>query len=375
MKVFLTRKQLKPVHLVIAGALFIGIISCSKDDDDAAATSPTYSVGGTVSGLSGTVVLQNNEGNDLSITENGSFTFTTALADKAEYKVSVKTQPSNAVCSISSGTGTISAANVTNVAVVCSTSSYKVGGTLSGLSGTVVLQNNAADNLTLTASGSFQFTTAVASGAAYVVTVLTQPSGQSCTVTSGSGTISSADVSSVSVTCAETVKKIFVTAVNRNGNLGGISGADAICASDANKPSGGSTYKAMVVDGSTRVACTSNNCATSGTSEHVNWVLLPSTRYVRASDSQDIGTTTSNGVFTSLTGSYAATGGNSGANRLWTGFDGNWVADNTRDCSNWSVSDTTQGRHARRDVTTSQAIAYSWQNCSDTDNALVCVEQ
>ena len=40
----------------------------------------TYSVGGTVSGLSGTVVLQDNGGDNLSVGANGSFTFATPLA-------------------------------------------------------------------------------------------------------------------------------------------------------------------------------------------------------------------------------------------------------------------------------------------------------
>ena len=37
----------------------------------------TYSVGGTVSGLSGTVVLQDNGSDNLSVSANGSFTFAT----------------------------------------------------------------------------------------------------------------------------------------------------------------------------------------------------------------------------------------------------------------------------------------------------------
>ena len=43
------------------------------------------------------------------------------------------------------------------------------------------------------ANGSFTFATALAAGAAYSVTVKTNPSGQSCTVSSGSGTVGSAE--------------------------------------------------------------------------------------------------------------------------------------------------------------------------------------
>jgi hypothetical protein len=78
---------------------------------------------------------------------------------------------------------------------------YTVGGSVSGLSGTVVLQNNGADNLSRSANGSFTFATALASGAAYNVTVLTQPAGQTCSVANGSGTISGANIANVSISC------------------------------------------------------------------------------------------------------------------------------------------------------------------------------
>ena len=53
-------------------------------------------------------------------------------------------------------------------------------------------------------TASSAFPSPIASGAPYNVTVLTQPSGpsQSCTVANGSGTIGSADVTNVAVTCA-----------------------------------------------------------------------------------------------------------------------------------------------------------------------------
>ena len=62
------------------------------------------------------------------------------------------------------------------------TTSFTVGGSVSGLSGSVVLQDNGGDNLSVAANGSFTFATSLASGAAYAVTVKTNPSGQTCTV-------------------------------------------------------------------------------------------------------------------------------------------------------------------------------------------------
>ena len=44
-----------------------------------AGTPRTYTIGGTVSGLSGTVVLQDNGGDNLSVSGNGSFTFATPV--------------------------------------------------------------------------------------------------------------------------------------------------------------------------------------------------------------------------------------------------------------------------------------------------------
>ena len=166
-------------------------------------TSPTYSVGGSVSGLSGTVVLRDNGGDDLTVSANGPFTFATKLAGGAAYDVTVKTNPSGQSCSVANGSGTIGSADVTNVAVSCTSNpTYAVGGSVSGLSGTVVLRDNGGDDLTVTANGPFTFATKLAGGAAYNVTVKTNPSGQTCSVANGSGTIAAADVTNVAVTCS-----------------------------------------------------------------------------------------------------------------------------------------------------------------------------
>ena len=128
------------------------------------------------------------------------------MAAGAGYQVTVKTSPAGQTCQVTGGSGTIAAANVTNVAVSCTsggggTSSYTVGGTASGLSGTLVLRDNGGDDLTVGGNGPFTFATPVAAGAGYQVTVKTSPAGQTCQVTGGSGTIAAANVTNVAVSC------------------------------------------------------------------------------------------------------------------------------------------------------------------------------
>ncbi|GAC1530183.1 MAG: hypothetical protein NVS3B10_26380 [Polyangiales bacterium] len=167
-------------------------------------TTTTYTVGGTLSGLSsGTVVLQDNGGNNLSLTANGPFTFSAPLNAGASYNVTVVTQPAGETCVVTSGSGTVNA-NVTSVQVTCTAKTYTIGGTLSGLTGgDVVLQDNGGNDLVLNANGTFTFSQPVANGAPYAVTVLTQPVGQHCTVTSGAGTVAASNVTNVSVTCVK----------------------------------------------------------------------------------------------------------------------------------------------------------------------------
>ena len=172
-----------------------------------------YTVGGTTSGLAGGgLVLQLNGANDQTVNTDGPFTMSPALADGATYAVTVLTQPAGQTCGVSNGSGTIAGANVTNVVVTCTTNpSYTVGGSVTGLvGGGLVLQDNGGDDLTIGADGNFTFPTTLADGAAYAVTVGTQPSGETCSVANGSGTIAGANVSNVAVSCSPTtIDRIF----------------------------------------------------------------------------------------------------------------------------------------------------------------------
>jgi hypothetical protein len=179
----------------------------------------TYTVGGSISGLNGTVVIQNNGTDTLSRSVNGSFTFTTELSDNAAYDVRVQTQPTGQTCTVSNGSGNIPSADVTSVSITCTNNpgpTYTIGGQISGLSGTVAVQNNGGNTLSISANGTFTFSTALSDGATYAVTILTQPSGQRCTVTSGTGTVSGANVTSVRIACVNTYTV--------GGSISGLSG-------------------------------------------------------------------------------------------------------------------------------------------------------
>lgn len=97
------------------------------------------------------------------------------------------------------------------------TVSASIGGTITGLSSgtTVGLLNNGTDSITVSANGNFSFDTQLQAGAAYNVTVKTQPSGETCTVTAGAGTVdqNTDAVTGITVTCVATTtsNEIFGT--------------------------------------------------------------------------------------------------------------------------------------------------------------------
>ena len=173
---------------------------------------PTYTIGGTITGLTGSgLVLQLNGGGNLPVSANATaFTFATQLASGAAYTVSVLTQPINPsqTCTVTSGSGNVGSASVASISVSCTTNNFTVGGTVSALTGTgLVLRNNDGNDLPIGGNGAFTFSTAIFSGTAFAVTVSTQPTGpaQTCSVTSGSGTVGAANVTNVGVSCGFTI--------------------------------------------------------------------------------------------------------------------------------------------------------------------------
>ena len=168
----------------------------------------TYTVGGSVSGLAASgLVIKMNGASKIIARGATSFKFSTALVTGATYAVSIAIQPAGYSCTVSggaagNGSGVISSANVTDLAITCS-KVYSVGGTLSGLaySGLILRLNNATNLIVAPGLSSFKFSTALPAGAEYVVAVANQPVGQTCSVVNGAATMAAANVVNVSVVC------------------------------------------------------------------------------------------------------------------------------------------------------------------------------
>lgn len=112
---------------MILTALLLAGCGGGGGNGGATAPAPTYTIGGSVAGLTGQgLTLRNSNGDSVSVPASGSFTFPAALTSGASYAVIVAMQPSAPAqtCVVMNGSGVVSTSNVTNVAVVCATGPF-----------------------------------------------------------------------------------------------------------------------------------------------------------------------------------------------------------------------------------------------------------
>ncbi len=149
-------------------------------------TNPTFTVGGTVSGLSGSgLTLQINGGNNRAILANGAFTFSTPLVSGTPYTVTVLTQPGSPAqsCAIGNGVGTVSNSNVSNISVTCADNAFAIATSVLPLGGGTAsctpnpVPRNAGATCTATAALGYTFAnwSGDCTGASCVLANVTSP--------------------------------------------------------------------------------------------------------------------------------------------------------------------------------------------------------
>jgi hypothetical protein len=162
-------------------------------------------------------------------------------------------------------------------------------------------------------------------------------------------------------------KRIFATAKTFHADEAAITIADAACMRDELKPRDILIAKAMIVEGATRRACATPNCA-NGSSENIDWVLQPRTTYQRL-DGTVLGTANDAGLIT------LPSNASIGTHNLyyWTGLQDDWTSG--ANCSSWKSVDPRMFGQSGAALAVDTAMIFQIQQYCDVAQSLVCVEQ
>lgn len=192
----------------LALACALGLAACGGGNDN-------LQLGGNVFGLlKNGLVIQNKGGPDLAIPAGATgFVFPELISSDSDFEVTIKTLPASTKCDVVNGKGKSGAYSVYSVEIRCTTTSYDLGGTISGLDAPGLILINGSQRQEIDA-GATSFTMTkfkedkvtydsgrVPDGQPYGITIFRQPTGRTCSVANGTGTMGSTAVTNVAVTC------------------------------------------------------------------------------------------------------------------------------------------------------------------------------
>ena len=186
------------LHTIAALLVALGLSACGGK--------ASFDVSGNINRLDYTgLVLANGADTVAPAVGATSFTFPNRVDYGTSYNVTIKTQPQHMTCAVANATGSAGHTASIVVAVSCTINAYTISGTVQGLTGAGLELANGSDPVTaLPAAGAttFAFTNKVEFGKPYGVGVLTQPSGQTCSVSAnGTGAMGDANVADIAVSC------------------------------------------------------------------------------------------------------------------------------------------------------------------------------
>jgi hypothetical protein len=182
-----------------------------------------FTISVAVTGLTGTLVVQDSKSDSLTFTTNNTQTFASTYASGSTYSVTVQTQPIGQTCTLSSNASGTITANTTVTATCTAGTNLVLSVAVTGLSGSVTMQDDQGDTLTFNSNTTQTFAKTYTNGATYTVYVTGQPTSQSCTPTYFTGPI----------TANVTLNAACATGSNRA--LGTVSGVSSISCQGAIK--------------------------------------------------------------------------------------------------------------------------------------------
>jgi hypothetical protein len=193
----------------VALACALGLAACGGGGD--------LQLSGQVVGVTEPgLVLQNNGGNDLTVGVNPStgaydyFLFPSNVSTDDAFNITVKSVPSNVEsCTPVNGSGHANYYTIAQIGIQCTPKTHKLTVKVFGLTASGLVLVNGTDKVPVPANATSVDMALVNQDAQYGVTVLAQPTGQSCKVSGGGGTanngsgiVGAGDVTTVAVTCS-----------------------------------------------------------------------------------------------------------------------------------------------------------------------------
>ena len=171
----------------------------------------SFTVGGTVSGLTNQGLVLQNGGETVAVAAGStSFAFPNSISYGTEYNVSIKSQPDHMTCSVVNPIGSAGHTTTINVLVSCAQNSYSLSGVVKNLrnDGLVIVNGSSSGQIAIAKPASGTDTTfqinGIPVGDSYGLSVLTQPNNpaaQVCTIANGSGVMGDANRDNVVITC------------------------------------------------------------------------------------------------------------------------------------------------------------------------------
>ncbi len=177
----------------------------------------SFPINGTAANVLYDGLVLSTNGMDLAIPAKAtSFSFPNSISYGEVYAITQKSSPAHQFCTLidqttglDTSTDTAGRRAAINVSVTCYLNPYNIGGTITGLTtDSLTLTNGTAGGIVTIAAtsltggtGTYAFTNQVTYGSSYGVTVLTQPTGLTCTVSNPAGVMGDAAVTNINVDC------------------------------------------------------------------------------------------------------------------------------------------------------------------------------
>lgn len=109
-------------------------------------------------------------------------------------------------------------------------SRFTLTATVSGLiSGAQVVLSTESDSVTASGNGAIDFSKKLANGANYSISVSSQPTGQTCSISDASGTIASVNVKNILVNCITNPAPTYSASYSVSYSVSGLSNGQTIC--------------------------------------------------------------------------------------------------------------------------------------------------